>query len=108
MIPIAESYVLDDHEIHCNCGNIIRFSTLSSVVKTTRERARHTRPSGKSEIIFDLPIEHRPIQRGTARCHLCIETAPREPVPNLDPQRVTGLYKGSTPTTIDISDLDFE
>lgn len=100
--PLA--YIRERHEITCNCGNVVTFSRLLIVERSTSS-GRKMRPAGKSESVYDIEISEVKVIAGTPRCDICFDTTPKELIP-----RVHALDERLKPrwgqAEIDVDDLD--
>lgn len=97
-------YILETTEIFCGgCG---RKTEVSRLLVITRKGAdsKALRPSGASEVVYDLPVEQRRVAGGTARCFSCVATLPTEAVPRLPPPTAR-LHNHREAVEIDLDEL---
>jgi hypothetical protein len=98
-------YVRERVTITCHCGNIIRYSRLL-VVNKTSSKGRQIRPCGLSEPVYDLEVAEVEATGGTPVCDACWDRTPHEATPRLpEPRRKIGHTRPAE-LTLNIDDYE--
>lgn len=98
-------YILETTEVVCGgCGSRASTSRLMVITRKGSD-SKAFRPTGASEVVYDLPTEVRKVYGGTARCLQCVETLPRLAVPRLPPPQAK-LHNNAPPKAGVEIDLD--